>query len=43
MGLVRDSWDLYLEALTSDYIDIQGGTTKEGIHAGVMAGTVLMA
>lgn len=43
MGLKRDSWDLYLEALTSDYIDIQGGTTKEGIHAGVMAGTVLMA
>jgi beta-phosphoglucomutase family hydrolase len=37
------SWQLYLEALTSDYADIQGGTTKEGIHAGVMAGTVLLA
>ncbi|MBW6460148.1 MAG: beta-phosphoglucomutase family hydrolase [Bacteroidales bacterium] len=37
------SWDLYLDALTSDYQDIQGGTTAEGIHAGVMAGTVLVA
>ncbi|MEA2007817.1 MAG: glycosyl hydrolase family 65 protein, partial [Chloroflexota bacterium] len=37
------SWKLYMEALTSDYQDIQGGTTKEGIHAGVMAGTVLFA
>lgn len=36
-------WKLYLQALTSDYQDIQGGTTKEGIHAGVMAGTVLFA
>jgi trehalose/maltose hydrolase-like predicted phosphorylase len=37
------SWDLYLDALTSDYSDIQGGTTGEGIHAGVMAGTVIIA
>lgn len=37
------SWKLYLDALTSDYNDIQGGTTAEGIHAGVMAGTVLGA
>ena len=37
------SWKLYLDALTSDYRDIQGGTTAEGIHAGVMAGTVLAA
>ncbi len=37
------SWKLYLDALTSDYQDIQGGTTAEGIHAGVMAGTVLAA
>ncbi|MBE9523568.1 MAG: glycoside hydrolase family 65 protein, partial [Chloroflexi bacterium] len=34
------SWHLYTEALKSDYLDIQGGTTKEGIHAGVMTGTV---
>lgn len=31
----------FMEALTSDYQDIQGGTTAEGIHVGVMAGTVL--
>jgi beta-phosphoglucomutase family hydrolase len=37
------SWELYLDALTSDYNDIQGGTTGEGIHSGVMAGTVLIA
>jgi len=37
------SWKFYIEALKSDFIDIQGGTTKEGIHAGVMAGTVLFA
>ncbi|NCA85094.1 MAG: beta-phosphoglucomutase family hydrolase [Clostridia bacterium] len=37
------SWELYSDALASDYTDIQGGTTAEGIHAGVMAGTVLIA
>ena len=37
------SWELYFDALTSDYSDIQGGTTAEGIHAGVMAGTVWVA
>ena len=37
------SWELYMDALTSDYNDIQGGTTAEGIHAGVMAGTVWVA
>ena len=36
-------WKLYMDALTSDYNDIQGGTTAEGIHAGVMAGTVILA
>jgi trehalose/maltose hydrolase-like predicted phosphorylase len=39
----RLSWTLYQDALTSDYGDIQGGTTGEGIHAGVMAGTVIIA
>ncbi len=28
------SWQLYQEALYSDYRDIQGGTTAEGIHTG---------
>ncbi len=37
------SYDLYSEALMSDYVDIQGGTTGEGIHVGVMGGTVLNA
>ncbi|MCD5002056.1 glycoside hydrolase family 65 protein [Enterococcus saccharolyticus] len=34
------AWKLYQEALYSDYRDIQGGTTAEGIHAGVMAATL---
>ncbi len=41
-------WDLkdiadntFREALISDYNDVQGGTTSEGIHAGVMAATVM--
>ncbi len=43
LGDKQLSWQLYMEALTSDYVDIQGGTTGEGIHTGVMAGTVLLA
>ena len=43
VGDVELSWKLYRDALTSDYQDIQGGTTAEGIHAGVMAGTILIA
>jgi len=42
MGDPKLAWELYSEALESDYTDIQGGTTAEGIHAGVMGGTVLM-
>jgi trehalose/maltose hydrolase-like predicted phosphorylase len=34
------SWDMFLIALESDVGDVQGGTTAEGIHVGVMAGTV---
>ncbi|HEY2552911.1 MAG TPA: glycosyl hydrolase family 65 protein [Streptosporangiaceae bacterium] len=36
----QSSWDRFLVALRSDADDIQGGTTKEGIHLGVMAGTL---
>lgn len=36
------AWKLYQEALNSDYRDIQGGTTAEGIHAGVMAATLFI-
>jgi trehalose/maltose hydrolase-like predicted phosphorylase len=34
------SWERFLVALRSDVEDIQGGTTREGIHMGVMSGTV---
>jgi trehalose/maltose hydrolase-like predicted phosphorylase len=34
------SWELFLVALRSDAEDVQGGTTQEGIHMGVMAGTL---
>ena len=36
----ESSWQRFLVALRSDADDIQGGTTKEGIHIGVMAGTL---
>jgi trehalose/maltose hydrolase-like predicted phosphorylase len=36
----ESSWDRFLVALRSDVDDIQGGTTKEGIHMGVMCGTL---
>jgi trehalose/maltose hydrolase-like predicted phosphorylase len=36
----ESSWERFLVALRSDVDDIQGGTTKEGIHLGVMAGTL---
>lgn len=42
-GRTELSWQLYSDAVTSDYNDIQGGTTAEGIHTGVMAGTILVA
>jgi trehalose/maltose hydrolase-like predicted phosphorylase len=34
------SWSLFNQALDSDLADIQGGTTREGIHLGAMAATV---
>jgi trehalose/maltose hydrolase-like predicted phosphorylase len=34
------SWARYLEALESDIGDVQGGTTAEAIHLGVMSGTL---
>jgi len=36
----ESSWERFLVALRSDAEDVQGGTTREGIHMGVMAGTV---
>ncbi|MFO7828719.1 MAG: glycosyl hydrolase family 65 protein [Bacteroidales bacterium] len=34
------SWSNFKEALLSDFKDVQGGTTPEGIHLGAMAGTI---
>jgi alpha,alpha-trehalase len=34
------SWDLFCQSLDCDFADLQGGTTREGIHLGAMAGTV---
>jgi trehalose/maltose hydrolase-like predicted phosphorylase len=34
------AWEMFMTALESDIGDIQGGTTQEGIHMGVMAGTL---
>ncbi|MEQ9442804.1 MAG: glycosyl hydrolase family 65 protein [Cyclobacteriaceae bacterium] len=36
------AWHCFRQALASDFEDIQGGTTAEGIHLGSMAGTVDM-
>jgi trehalose/maltose hydrolase-like predicted phosphorylase len=36
----NSSWQRFLLALESDIDDVQAGTTKEGIHLGVMAGTL---
>lgn len=36
------AWDWFVEAMQSDIYDTQGGTTPEGIHCGVMAGTLDM-
>jgi HAD superfamily hydrolase (TIGR01509 family) len=36
----RGSWRYLQEAFTSDVADTQGGTTREGVHLGAMAGTV---
>jgi beta-phosphoglucomutase family hydrolase len=34
------AWSLFQEGLQSDFADVQGGTTPEGIHLGAMGGTV---
>ncbi|MFC6290019.1 glycoside hydrolase family 65 protein [Levilactobacillus angrenensis] len=42
-GNMDQSWKLFSQALFSDYYDIQGGTTAEGIHLGVMGAVTLMS
>ena len=34
------SWRLFVESARGDLDDVQGGTTREGIHLGAMAGTL---
>ena len=36
----EQSWKIFVDALRSDFDDVQGGTTPEGIHLGAMGGTV---
>ena len=36
----KSSWERFLVALESDVCDVQGGTTQEGVHMGVMCGTL---
>lgn len=40
VGEERLAWEYFEYALGSDYADLQGGTTGEGIHTGVMGGTL---
>lgn len=40
LGHKKEAMEFYRAALESDLYDIQGGTTQEGIHVGVMAGTL---
>ena len=42
-GNYDDAWSFFSKALVSDYYDIQGGTTAEGIHLGVMCATLTLA
>ena len=37
---LEQSWSFFKNALQADLLDMQGGTTCEGIHLGTMAGTV---
>ncbi|MCF7879098.1 MAG: hypothetical protein K9L95_06515, partial [Candidatus Omnitrophica bacterium] len=40
IGKKGNGWDWFQQVLASDIYDTQGGTTPEGIHAGVMGGSV---
>jgi len=39
----NETWQWYLDVLKSDIYDTQGGTTPEGIHTGVMGGSIDIA
>jgi trehalose/maltose hydrolase-like predicted phosphorylase len=40
LGIKKQTWKWYLDVLDSDIHDVQGGTTPEGIHTGVMGGSI---
>ena len=40
VGIFPDTLDLLEEAIATDFFDIQGGTTAQGLHMGAMVGTV---
>jgi HAD superfamily hydrolase (TIGR01509 family) len=40
IGRKEESYNFFYDAIKSDFVDIQGGTTGEGIHTGLMASTV---
>ena len=43
LGQSQQSWKWFCEVLNSDINDTQGGTTPEGIHTGVMGGSLNIA
>jgi len=43
LGREAEAWQWFLEVLRSDIYDTQGGTTPEGIHTGVMGGSIYIA
>lgn len=42
LGKKEEGWQWFQRVLESDIYDAQGGTTPEGIHAGVMGGSIEM-
>ena len=40
LGRSKEQWHWFLEVLRSDIFDTQGGTTPEGVHVGVMGGSI---
>ncbi len=40
LGRKKEAWEWFLEVIKSDINDTQGGTTPEGIHTGVMGGSI---
>lgn len=40
LGRFKESWQWFNEVLRSDIYDTQGGTTPEGVHEGVMGGSI---